>query len=142
MARQDRLYTYWGLVQNLYLAQYVPPVYRNGQIGVSAISINRLPQSYLFMETVRTEILQPKAGKSGYSRSHLLGDTHSSIPSIGIKSVLPSHSTFKSCARILSVFTHARSQMIHFPPLNPPMYQLRVRNVGNNSTSLLTYVST
>ncbi len=61
---------------------------------------------------------------------------------IGIKSVLPSHSTFKSCARILSVFTHARSQMIHFPPLNPPMYQLRVRNVGNNSTSLLTYVST
>ena len=44
----------------------------------------------------------------------------------------------RSLHRFLGVFTHARSQMIHFPPLNPPMCQLRVRNVGNNSTSLLT----
>jgi hypothetical protein len=37
-----------------------------------------------------------------------------------------------SLHRFLGVFTHARSQMIHFSPLNPPMCQLRVRNVGNN----------
>ncbi len=34
--------------------------------------------------------------------------------------------------KLLSIFTHARSQMIHFSPLNPPMCQLRVRNVGYN----------
>jgi hypothetical protein len=45
-------------------------------------------------------------GGSNFRESHL----------IGIKSVLPSHSTFKSCVRILSIFTHARSQIIHFPP--------------------------
>ena len=30
----------------------------------------------------------------------------------------------------LSIFTQAWSRMIHFYPLNPPMCQLRVRNVG------------
>jgi len=32
--------------------------------------------------------------------------------------------------RFLGVFTHALSRMIHFYHLNPPMCQLRVRNVG------------
>jgi hypothetical protein len=40
---------------------------------VSAISINRLPQSYPFMETVRTETLQAQGWEKWLPESDLLG---------------------------------------------------------------------
>ena len=39
--------------------------------GMSAISINRLPQSYPFMETVRTETLLSRHKKALIKRSRL-----------------------------------------------------------------------
>ncbi|MEZ2247264.1 hypothetical protein, partial [Microcoleus sp.] len=37
--------------------------------------------------------------------------------------------------KLLSIFTHALSRMIHFCPLTPCMCQLGVRNVGLKRTS-------
>jgi hypothetical protein len=46
---------------------------------VSAISINRLPQSYPFMETVRPETLQAQGWEKWFPESHLQGDKLSKI---------------------------------------------------------------
>jgi len=43
---------------------------------VSAISINRLPQSYPFMETVRTETLQAQGWEKWLPGSDSLGGTN------------------------------------------------------------------
>jgi hypothetical protein len=45
--------------------------------GMSAISINRLPQSYPFMETVRTETLQAQGWEKWLPGSKLLSGTDS-----------------------------------------------------------------
>jgi len=60
------------------------------------ISINRLPQSYPFMEMVQTEALHAQGWEKWLPGSDLLGGTNfrESLP-IEIKFVPLSHSTFK-----------------------------------------------